>query len=299
MMTLDDCRLFYAQEVRLAANLSSPALVEAYARVPREKYLGPPPWQIGSADRKAMSVSGLGSMTYLTTDDPHDLYHNVVVALDSAHDINNGQPSALALWIDALDLKAGDRAYHLGCGVGYYTAIVAEVLGAGRSVVGIEVHPELAAHAKENLSGYPNVTVHAGDGVQFDPGACDAMLINAGVTHPHVLWLERLREGGRLVLPITMTATPTLGAGIMAKITRRGDAFWAELVSPVAIFSCTSVRDPQLEPLLMKALTSRSLLKLKSVRVDAHVPAETCLVHASGVCLSSAEPAASSQASAT
>ena len=27
------------------------------------------------------------------------------------------------------------------------------------------------------------------------------MLINAGVTHPHALWLERLREGGRLVLP--------------------------------------------------------------------------------------------------
>jgi protein-L-isoaspartate(D-aspartate) O-methyltransferase len=46
------------------------------------------------------------------------------VALDAAHDINNGQPSALAYWIEALDLKAGDRVYHLGCGVGYYTAII-------------------------------------------------------------------------------------------------------------------------------------------------------------------------------
>ena len=298
MMTLDDCRLFYAQEVRLAANLDSPALVEAYARVPREKYLGPPPWQIGSADLRAMSVSGLGKLTYRTTDDPRDLYHNVVVALDAAHDINNGQPSALAFWIDALELKAGDRAYHLGCGVGYYTAIIAEVVGAGGSVVGIEVQPELAARAKENLACYPNVTVHAGDGAAFDPGACDAMLINAGVTHPHPLWLERLREGGRLALPLTMTVTPTVGAGIVAKITRRGPAFSAEVVSPVGIFSCTAGRDPQLEPLLKQAFTSRALLKLKSVRLDAHAPAETCLVHASSVCLSSAEPAAIAQASA-
>ena len=323
MMTIEDCRSFYAQEVRWAANLNSPALIDAYARVPREKYLGPPPWQIVSVDLRALSLAGLGSMaqrktdeprdpakhardlagktttTYRTTDDPRDLYHNVLVALDATRDINNGQPSALAVWINALDLKAGDRAYHLGCGVGYYTAIIAELVGTGGSVVGSEVHEGLAARAKENLSGYLNVTVHAGDGAQFDPGACDSMLINAGVTHPHLLWLERLREGGRLVVPITATmpAIPTVGAGIMAKITRWGDNFSAKVISPVGILSCSSVRDPQLEPLLLKALSSQSLQKLKSVRVDAHAPAETCVVHASGVCLSSAEPGASSPTS--
>ena len=300
MMTLEDCRCFYAQEVRWTANLSSSALIDAYARVPREKYLGPPPWQIGSADDRAMSISGMANMNYLTTDDPRDLYHNVVVGLDVAHNINNGQPGALARWINALDPRAGDRAYHLGCGVGYYTAIIAEVVGAGGSVMGCEVHPELAARANENLSGYPNVSVHSGDGAQFDPGACDAMLINAGVTHPHLLWLERLREGGRLVLPITMTLAPmpTVGAGIMVKITRRGGAFSAEFVSPVAIFSCSSARDPQLEAPLAKALSSRAALKLKSVRVDPHQHEETCLVHASGICLSTAEPAATGQAAA-
>ena len=300
MMTLEDYRAFYAQEVRWTANLGSPALIDAYAHVPREKYLGPPPWQIGSADDRAMSISGMANMNYLTTDDPRDLYHNVVVALDVAHNINNGQPGALARWINALDLRAGDRAYHLGCGVGYYTAIIAEVVGAGGSVVGSEVHPGLAARAKENLSGYPYVGVHGGDGAQFDPGACDAMLINAGVTHPHPLWLERLREGGRLVLPITMTLAPmpTVGAGIMVKITRRGGTFSAEFVSPVAIFSCSSVRDPQLEAPLAKAFSSRALLKLKSVRVDAHEPADACLVHASGLCLSAAEATATGQAAA-
>jgi len=203
MMRVGDCRRFYAEEVRFAANLHSPSLIEAFARVPRERYLGPPPWQIGSADQAALAFSGLVSPSSITTEDPRDLYHNVAVVLDAARNINNGQPSALARWIDALDLKTGERLYHLGCGVGYYTAIMAEVVGPRGSVVGSEVNHELAVRARENLSGYPQVSVHSGDGAAFDPGPCDAMLINAGVTHPHPLWLERLREGGRLVLPLT------------------------------------------------------------------------------------------------
>jgi protein-L-isoaspartate O-methyltransferase len=46
------------------------------------------------------------------------------------------------------------------------------------------------------------------------------MLINAGVTHPHALWLERLCEGGRLVLPLTIAASATLGQDIMVRIVR-------------------------------------------------------------------------------
>jgi hypothetical protein len=42
MMTLEDCRAFYSQEIRFAANLSTPGLVEAFAHVPRENFLGPP-----------------------------------------------------------------------------------------------------------------------------------------------------------------------------------------------------------------------------------------------------------------
>jgi protein-L-isoaspartate(D-aspartate) O-methyltransferase len=290
MMTLEDCRRFYADEIRFSANLRSSALVEAFARVPRERYLGPPPWQIGSPEQRALSAAAMVSMAYFTSEDPRDVYHNVVIALDPAKDLNNGQPGALARWIDALNLKAGDRVYHLGCGVGYYTAIMAEVVGAGGTVVGSEVHAGLVARARENLSAYSNVTIHAGDGAAFDPGECDAMLINAGVTHPHPPWLERLCEGGRMVAPITMATGPALGQGIMVKITRERGGFSAAIVSPVAIFSCTSVRDAQLEPLIARAFANRTLLKLKSVRLDPHEPTDTCILHGARVCVSSAEP---------
>jgi protein-L-isoaspartate(D-aspartate) O-methyltransferase len=286
-MKLDDCRRFYAEEVQLAANLDSPALVEAFARVPREKFLGPGPWQI------AFTSFVLGGTTYRTIDDPRHLYHNVLIALDTSRGLNNGHPSSLAHWINALDLKTGDRVFHLGCGVGYYTAIMAEVIGPRGSVVASEVDSDLAARARENLAGYPNVTVHACDGAAFDTGTCDAMFINAGVTHPHLPWLERLGEGGRIVLPLTVARGDTgYGMGVMLKIIHDHGHFAAQVVSDVAIYSCTSVRDPRLEPLIGKALATKTLLKLKSVRMDPHQQSDTCILHGEDVCLSSTEPIA-------
>jgi protein-L-isoaspartate(D-aspartate) O-methyltransferase len=167
------------------------------------------------------------------------------------------------------------------------------VVGADGRVVGLELDPGLAARARENLSAYASVTVDAGDGAGFDPGPSDAIFVNCGVTHPQTIWLERLRDPGRLVVPLTMATNPTIGQGIMTKIVRDHGAYSAEMVSPVAIFSGGKLRDPALEPLMAKALRSGALLKLKSVRRDAHDPADTCVLHASEACLSMAERSAS------
>ena len=298
-MTLDDCRLFYADEIRVAAGLHSAALVAAYARVPREKFMGPAPWQIASPDMAAMAFTGLAGAAYSTTDNPRDLYHNVLVALDPDRHLNNGQPSALARWIEALELEAGDRVYHLGCGVGYYTAIMAEVVGAGGSVEASEVDAGLAARARENLAAYPNVSLHVGDGAAFDPGQCEAIFINAGVTHPHPLWLERLSHRGRLVLPLTGTTDSANvgGTGIVAKITRGGNGFSARVVTLAGIYSCTSVRDPGMGAALAKAWATKALLKLKSVRTDPHQQEESCLAHRADICLSAADPPSLDQGS--
>jgi protein-L-isoaspartate(D-aspartate) O-methyltransferase len=288
-MTIEDCRRFYSEEIRLSGNIQSPALIEAFAHVPREEFLGPGPWEIASPEMRGTSALGGIQISYKRVDDPRQLYHNVIVALDKAADINNGHPGSLACWIDALKLKVGDRAYHLGCGVGYYTAIMAEIVGPDGSITASEGHPDLAARAKKNMSRYPNATVAAADGATFDPGACDAMLINAGVTHPVPLWLDRLRDGGRLVLPLTLAMTPKLGAGFMAKVIRNGNGFSANVLTQVAIYSCTGARDPQLESLVRTAITSGALMKMKSLRRDAHEQSNTCVLHGAGVCLSAAE----------
>ena len=286
-MTLDDCRRFYAKEIQCVANLTSPAVVEALATIPREKFMGPSPWQIVSPEVLPLVSMVLRESSYVTTNDPQDLYHNVLVALDASRQLNNGQPSALAFWINALDLKSNEYVFHAGCGAGYYTAIMSEIVGADGKVFAAEVDESLAARAKENLASFRHVSVHAGDAALVDPGECDAMLINAGVTHPHLPWLNRLRDGGRMVLPITFTVPgATTGPGVMVKIIRQREFFHASVISMVAIYSCTSVRDTQLEPLLRKALASNKLLKLKSFRLDSHDQSDSCIVHTENFCLS-------------
>jgi protein-L-isoaspartate(D-aspartate) O-methyltransferase len=285
-MTIEDYRHFYAEEIRYCADVSTEALVEAYARVPREHFLGPGPWQIGAPGGRALTIACARQAHYRKIDDPRHLYHDVVVVLDLARDINNGQPAALARWIDALQLQPGNRAYHLGCGVGYYTAIIAEVVGSTGAVTGVEYEEDLAARAGENLAGYPNVTALHADGAAFDPGPCDAIFVNAGVTHVQPLWLDRLRDDGRLVLPLTISASPKIGQGVMLRITRRGEAFPVDIVSPVGIYSATGLRSAENEALLRKSMTTGALLRVKSLRRDGHEPGESCLVHAPEGCWS-------------
>jgi len=289
-MTLQECRRFYAEGIKLAANVQSSSLIEAFAHVPREKYLGSGPWKIVT-----MGSGLVGRPLYVETPDadPRHLYHNLLVSLDSSRDLNNGEPAGLARWIDALELKSGDRVYHLGCGVGYYTAIIAEVVGADGDVLASEFDPDLAGRAKTNLAGYAHVTVVSGDGVAVDPGERDAILINAGVSHPHPKWLDSLRDGGRLVLPLTMSigmgTSPNLGSGVMAKFTRISDTYSAQVVTPIAIFSCIGMRDAEKEQGLKEAMKAGKLFKMRSLRRDAHESNDTCIVHSAEMCLSSAE----------
>jgi protein-L-isoaspartate O-methyltransferase len=137
----------------------------------------------------------------------------------------------------------------------------------------------LGPAAQRNLADRRNVSVHAGDGMLFDPGECDAMLINAGVTHPLGVWLDRLPVGGRIVLPITTPMGPNLDKGVMLKITRHPSGYTTQLVSFIAIYSCTSMRDPKIEAQLGKPSGLGALMKVKSVRRDPHEPTETCAAH--------------------
>lgn len=70
----------------------------------------------------------------------------------------------------------------------------------------------------------------------------------------------------------------------------------ARVVTFVMIYSCTSVRDPELNAALLKSVSSMKLLSVKSLRRDSHASTETCLLHGSDFCLSSQEAAGSRSA---
>jgi protein-L-isoaspartate(D-aspartate) O-methyltransferase len=277
---LEARRRLYAEELRAASNLRSAALVQAFATVPRERFLGPGPWQIA-----APTPPG----TYRTTEDadPRHLYHNVLVAIDATRHLNNGQPGFLALLIEALDLQRGDRVVHIGCGLGYYTAIVAAVVGPTGSVTAIELDPNLAAQAGTNLRDWPQVNAVAGDGGAYDPGLSDAIFVNAGATHPHPIWLDALRQGGRLLVPLTVARHASgHGHGGVLKITRQLHGLTARFISEVNMFPCVGARDPEINDRLQEAFRRGTWAAVQSLRRDPHDPTEACWLHGKDFCLS-------------
>jgi protein-L-isoaspartate(D-aspartate) O-methyltransferase len=170
MTSLHVLKQFYAAEVAVAANLKTSSLIAAFSQVPREDFLGPGRWRIAVSD-----PTRPGAMTYVMTRDadPRHLYHDVAIAIDPSRELNNGHPSSLASWLDALDLRAGDVFVHVGCSVGYYTAIAAQAVGTTGRVFAVEIDAELAQKAKVNLRKESQVTVAEGDGAalvipQFD-----------------------------------------------------------------------------------------------------------------------------------
>jgi len=280
---LEGLRARYADDLRSVAALRSEALVRAFATVHREDYLGPGPWRVLEA------LPG----GYRTTEDadPRHLYANVLVAIDESRLLNNGQPSALASWFDALDIAAGDRMLHIGCGVGYYTAIAAEVVGAGGAVSAVELDPELAQRAARNLAGYSWVTVHCADGSRFDPGPQDVIFVNAGATDPQPVWLRSLAEGGRLLFPMTVANDERgIGGGHMLRLERIGAGFEARFVSPVGVYPCIGARDDQANAALRDAFGGGGQDEVHSLRSDAHEPDASCWLHRPGYCLSRFAP---------
>jgi len=112
---------------------------------------------------------------------------------------------------------------HIGAGTGYYTAVLAELVGSAGRVTAFEVDKAVAARARRNLGAWPQVRVIHGDALAtpFDPA--DGITVNAGATRPPAAWLDALRPGGRMTLPLT--TDEGWCAFDPAKIARRGAVF--------------------------------------------------------------------------
>lgn len=283
-MDLSLQRRFFAEEIEATANLKTAGLVDALGSVPRERFLPPGPWML-------KSEADLGAPPRPTPDaDPRRVYHNLAVAIDPARLLFNGAPGLVALLIDALTLKPGDRVLHVGCGLGYYTALIAAVVGSTGRVVAIDVDGALAIGARANLAGTPWVDVRHGDAASPLDESFDAILVNAGVTHPLDTWLDALASSGRLLAPITIAipAMPPIGKGPVVLLTKKGDtaSFAARTVTFVAIYSAIGVRDESLNERIGRALQASPFPRLNRLRRDAHEPSTECWLHGDAFCLS-------------
>ena len=177
-------RRAYAKHVLANADVDDARVEAAFAAVRREHFLGAGPWPMLRWPRRYVPTP---------SDDPVYLYQDALVGIIPERVLNNGQPWLHAMLIAAAAPGPGEHVVHIGAGVGYYTAILAHMVGESGRVTAIEFDDGLAERVAANFAGQPSVRALQGDGSQIEFDLADVIYMNAGATRPADIWLDRSR----------------------------------------------------------------------------------------------------------
>ena len=177
------------------------------------------PWQVldpqvltvlSNVPRELFVPQAYQAMAYTDTDIP--LGHGEAMA----------PPRVAARLMHDLHLTGTEKVLEIGTGSGYMAALLA---GRAQRVVSLEINPELASNARNNLqrAGITNVDVRVADGSTGASGDApfDAIVLGGSVAEVPQALLQQLAIGGRLLAIVghdhVMAAT---------LFTRTADAAW-------------------------------------------------------------------------
>ncbi len=114
-------------------------------------------------------------------------------------------PSTVGRLFELLAPEEGESVLVVGAGVGYTTAVAAEISGS-RNVHAVDITRKLVYEARNNLSaaGYDEVLVDCRDGADGLPeyAPYDRILVEAAAVKPPRRLLDQLAEDGSLVMPL-------------------------------------------------------------------------------------------------
>ena len=140
--------------------------------------------------------------------------------IDEAHDLGHGRalsaPAPFAKLIQLAEIQPTDAVLDLGAGLGYSTAVLAQL---AHEVVGVESDAGLAAAAQKALdaAGVTNaeIVVSEFNDVQAHARDFDVIVLEGAVEEIPTGLFKLLREGGRLVAMIRRG--PTAVANVFVK----------------------------------------------------------------------------------
>ncbi len=270
-------RTFFARYVAAEGRARDPRIEQAFAAVERERFAGPGPWSI--------NIPGVGYIR-TPTGDPAFIYQDTLVALNPERGINIGQPSWHAHWLDALALRQGETVVQIGAGTGYYTTVLAHLVGPTGSVHAYEIDQGLAARAEQNLAPMPWVSVHGRTGIADDLPKADAIYVNAGTTQPSWGWLDAMKSSGRLLFPLH--AEGRVGGMLLIRKPEYGVIWPARFVSAAAFVALVGGQSAGSADGLNAAFANGGKERVRSFRID-EARDDTCWFAGDGWWLSTSD----------
>ena len=124
------------------------------------------------------------------------------IPLPIGFDKTISQPFIVALMTDLLDISADDAVLEIGTGLGYQTAILAQL---AREVYSIEIIEELGQEAKQRLrsQGCSNVELKIANGYHgwSEHAPFDKVIVAAAPDLVPPPLIHQLRNGGKMVIP--------------------------------------------------------------------------------------------------
>jgi len=140
------------------------------------------------------------------------------------------QPYVVAYMSEQLGVRPEHRVLEIGTGSGYQAAVLSRL---AREVVSVERYRTLADTARKRLVtlGYKNVSVFAADGMLGAPDRApfDRIMVTAAATEVPPALIEKLAEGGVMLLPLGAQAD----AQNIVRLTKSGGEIARETLLPV------------------------------------------------------------------
>lgn len=153
----------------------TPAILDAFREVPREKFI--------SEEHASLA------------------YGDHPLPIEAGQTIS--QPYIVALMIEAARIGQDDKVLEVGSGSGYAAAVISRIAA---QVIGIERQHDLVELARERLRRlcYDNVTIIEGDGTKGFPDEApfNAILAAASGSHVPRPLIDQLASGGCIVMPV-------------------------------------------------------------------------------------------------
>ena len=142
---------------------------------------------------------------------PEEVYRDVPIPvkfLAGSAISSSSQPAIMAIMLEQLHLKPGQRVLEIGAGTGYNAALISHIVGETGQVVTIDIDEDIVHNAHTHLlaAGFARVQVICADGGLGYPSLApyDRIILTVGASDITPAWHEQLHPNGLLLLPLTL-----------------------------------------------------------------------------------------------